>query len=96
MLVWLSGKLLFSHCADDVGAVCVLNALVDNGEAEMLAVVHNTGLDTGVGAISVLNTYYGRGNVPIGECLLVRSLADKGHAQAHTKAHLPLASGENM
>ena len=35
------------------------------GEAKLLAVVHNTGLDTGVGAISAINTYYGQ-HVPIG------------------------------
>jgi len=51
---------------DDVGALCILNALVDNGEAEILAVVHNTGLFTGVGAISVINHYYGRDYIPIG------------------------------
>ena len=27
---------------DDVAAICIANALVDNGEAELLAVVHNT------------------------------------------------------
>ena len=29
---------------DDVGAVCVANALADNNEAEIILVVHNTGL----------------------------------------------------
>merc|ERR1712000_770280 len=51
---------------DDVGAICIANALADNGEAELLAVMHNTGIEHGAGAISVLNTYYGRGDVPIG------------------------------
>jgi len=49
-----------------VGAICIANALADNGEAELLAVMHNTGIEHGAGAISVLNTYYGRGDVPIG------------------------------
>eukprot|EP00038_Savillea_parva_P013240 m.209798 g.209798 ORF g.209798 m.209798 type:complete len:360 (-) comp24737_c0_seq1:118-1197(-) len=51
---------------DDVGAVCIANALMDRGEAELVAVVHNTGLDTGVGAISAILTYYGRPNIPVG------------------------------
>ena len=37
------------------------NALADNGEAEILAIVHNTGLDSGIGAVAALNAYYGRG-----------------------------------
>lgn len=85
-----------------MGAICIANALADNGEvrrpwmsgawtaaaavghrlrgparsslgphprtaqAELLAVMHNTGIEHGAGAISVLNTYYGRGDVPIG------------------------------
>ena len=57
------------HCVsgdcDDVGAVCIAHALMMRGEAKLLAVVHNTGLDTGVGAISAINTYYGQ-HVPIG------------------------------
>ena len=51
---------------DDVAAVCIANALADRGEATLLAVVHNTGLYEGVGAISVINHYYGRDDVPIG------------------------------
>ena len=51
---------------DDVAAVCIANALVDNGEAELLAVVHNTYPAACPGAISVLNHWYGHDNVPIG------------------------------
>jgi inosine-uridine nucleoside N-ribohydrolase len=51
---------------DDVGAVCLAHALMGRGEVELLAVVHNTGLDTGVGAISAINTYYQRPNIPVG------------------------------
>merc|ERR1719460_1715440 len=50
---------------DDVGAVCIAHALMMRGEAKLLAVAHNTGLDTGVGAISAIYTYYGQ-HVPIG------------------------------
>lgn len=51
---------------DDVLAIAVAHALVASGEAELVAVVHNTGLPTGVGAISVINHFYGRDDVPIG------------------------------
>ena len=40
---------------DDVGALCVIHALQDRGEAELLAVVHGTGLPAGIGAVSVVN-----------------------------------------
>jgi hypothetical protein len=52
--------------ADDVGALCVAHALVDRGEARLLAVTHDTGYSQGVGGVSVINTYYGRGDVPLG------------------------------
>ena len=34
---------------DDVGALCIAHALEQRGEAELLAVVHDTGVATGVG-----------------------------------------------
>jgi glucose uptake protein len=51
---------------DDVGMLCAAHALADLGEARILAVVHDSGAEAGVGAISVINTYYGRGSIPIG------------------------------
>ena len=51
---------------DDVGALCLLHALVDRGEASLLAVTHGVGLEAGIGAISAINTWYGRSDVPIG------------------------------
>ena len=51
---------------DDVGTLFVLNALVDNGEAELLAIMVNTSPDKVVGAVSVIQHYYGRDDVPIG------------------------------
>ena len=51
---------------DDVAAVCVAHALADMGEVELAAVVHNTGLVQGAGALSVINHYFDRDDVPIG------------------------------
>lgn len=50
----------------DVVALCAAHKLQDLGEAEIVAVMHNTGLAPGVGAISVINHYYGRDHIPIG------------------------------
>jgi inosine-uridine nucleoside N-ribohydrolase len=51
---------------DDVIAVCMANALRDNGEADLLAIVQNTSPKQCAGVISVLNHYYGHDDVPIG------------------------------
>ena len=51
---------------DDVGALCIAHALADQGEANILAVVHDTGFELGAAAISVINRYYGRDGLRIG------------------------------
>ena len=51
---------------DDVGMLCTAHALVDRGEASLLAVVHNAHLESGVGAISAINHYFGRSHIPLG------------------------------
>lgn len=51
---------------DDVGALCIAHALADRGEADLLAIVHDTGVPGGVGVISILNHWYGRSSLPVG------------------------------
>lgn len=53
---------------DDAGALAVLHALADRGEAELALVVVNTGDELGNSgaAVDVINTYYGRPDIPIG------------------------------
>lgn len=51
---------------DDVGMLCAAHALQDLGEARILAVLHDTAATYGVGAISVINRYYGRDGIPVG------------------------------
>ena len=53
---------------DDVGALAVLNALADLGEAEILAVVTNRKdpVNASAAAVDVINTYYGRPDIPLG------------------------------
>ena len=51
---------------DDVVALCTLHAMMDNGEVELLAVLQDTLPPPCAGAISVINHWYGRDEIPIG------------------------------
>ena len=51
---------------DDVGALACLHAMADAGECEILATVSATRGNASVGAIEVINHYYGRGELPVG------------------------------
>jgi len=51
---------------DDVGALAMLHALADQGEVELLAVCFNEVHRGGVATIDAINTWYGRGDIPVG------------------------------
>lgn len=51
---------------DDVGAITVLHALADKGEAHILATVASTRYDGVAGVMNVFNTYFKRPGIPIG------------------------------
>jgi len=53
---------------DDTGALAVLHALADKGEADILAIVTNRKDPSGASAAAcaAINTYYGRPDIPIG------------------------------
>jgi hypothetical protein len=54
---------------DDAGALGILHALADNGEATILGVICSNNGDTGTTSIpfiDIVNTYYGRPNLPVG------------------------------
>merc|ERR1712223_110340 len=55
-----------SFDVDDVVAICMAHALMDKGEADIKAIVHDAGYPRAIGAVSVLNTYYGRQDIPLG------------------------------
>ena len=55
-----------TYDVDDVGALAVLHALADAGAVELLAVSFNETHRSGAAAIAAINTWYGRGEVPIG------------------------------
>ncbi len=51
---------------DDVGALAVLHTLADSEEAEILAISFNEVHPNGANAIRAINTWYNRGEIPIG------------------------------
>lgn len=51
---------------DDAGAMAVLHALADNGECEILAMMASTKDPFAVPTMDVINTYYGRPDIPLG------------------------------
>ena len=51
---------------DDAGALAVLHRLADRGEARLLATMSVIGDPQSAAALDVINTYYGRPDVPIG------------------------------
>jgi len=53
---------------DDAGAVAVLNALADRGEAKLLAMACCTSSEWGAPCVQAINTYYGRPDIPVGTC----------------------------
>ncbi len=51
---------------DDVGAITILHALADNGEARILATMASNKYEGIAGVLNVFNTYFNRPNIPIG------------------------------
>src|SRR5690242_4431100 len=51
---------------DDVGAVTILHALADRGEARLLAIVASNKNELVAPTIDVFNTYFDRPDLPIG------------------------------
>lgn len=52
---------------DDVGATAVLHALADRGECAILMMAVSAKTRWSAPCLDALNTYYGRGDIPIGE-----------------------------
>ena len=51
---------------DDVGALTILHALADSGEAKILATVSSNMYDNAVPCIEIINTYFKRPDIPLG------------------------------
>ena len=52
--------------ADDVGALAMLHGLANNDEVKILAVCYNEVNPNGAAAIDAINTWYRRGDIPVG------------------------------
>ena len=51
---------------DDAGALAVLHALADEGLARIVGVMHTAPASFGPMCADAINTYYGRGDIPVG------------------------------
>ncbi|HZX58352.1 MAG TPA: hypothetical protein VFE54_06490, partial [Mucilaginibacter sp.] len=51
---------------DDTGAITILHALADSGQATVLATMASTKYEGVAGVLNVFNTYFNRPNTPIG------------------------------
>jgi inosine-uridine nucleoside N-ribohydrolase len=51
---------------DDVGAIAILHALADKGEAKILATMASTKYEGVAGVLNVFNTYFNRADIPVG------------------------------
>ena len=70
-----------SSDVDDVGAVAVLHALADKGEAKILAMMVSSGDPWSVPCLDALNTWFGRPDIPLGMVKGKRVI----HASTYTK-----------
>ena len=57
----------FGDDGDDLAAVAVLHHLADLGEVEILAIGQSNSRWDATAAIDVINTYYGRPDIPVGQ-----------------------------
>ena len=75
---------------DDVGALACLHALADACECEILATVSATRGNASVGAIEVINRYYGRGDLPVGAPKGIGVIGEKAGATEKVRPDAPL------
>jgi len=83
---------------DDVGAMALLHAFADNGEAKILATISCNAFETTAPTLSVLNTYFRRPDIPIG--ITKTKLPNKACSQEWAQAiilqypHLLISNGQ--
>lgn len=71
----------FTFDVDDVGALAVLHALADKGEAEILGIGYNEAQPNAAAAIRAVNAWYGRSDIPIGIFAGVLDDPDDDHSR---------------
>ncbi|HXH99908.1 MAG TPA: hypothetical protein VNI52_06545 [Sphingobacteriaceae bacterium] len=68
---------------DDVGALALLHALADNGEAEILGVICDSPTPYGATTISSINRYYKHPEIPIGDMPVEEYIYDKSFTEKY-------------
>jgi inosine-uridine nucleoside N-ribohydrolase len=71
---------------DDVGALTILHALADNGEARILATVSSNRYELTAPCVNVINTYFKRPELPVGAPLEGPYEPDSWHTDKWTDA----------
>ena len=69
---------------DDAGALACLHALADAGECEILATVANTRDCMSVAMCEIINSYYGRPDIPVG---CSKEIGRTGSSERHLKRY---------
>ena len=69
---------------DDVGAMALLHAFADKGEIKILCTISSNAFHTTIPTISVLNTYFGRPEIPCG--ITKRQLPNQACSQKWAEA----------
>lgn len=64
---------------DDVGALAMLNALSDNGESLILGIMTSNRYKYTVPCVEIINSYYGRKNILIGETKIGLTVTDENN-----------------
>ena len=81
---------------DDVGALACLHALADAGECEILATISSTRGNASVGAVEVINHYYGRPDLPVGAPKGMGVIGPRPGSKAKIDPALPLTERTNQ
>ncbi len=79
---------------DDAGALAMLHALADNGEAEILGVICNAPTPYGASTIAAIDRYYGRPDIPIGDMPPEQYLYDEAFNPNYRKYALETPYGD--
>lgn len=85
-LIWDTD--FMSDC-DDPGALGMLHALADNGEVEILATFSSGRFAYSPAAIDAVNTYYGRGHIPVATTKDPTAVSIAGSYAQHLAQNFP-------
>lgn len=78
---------------DDVGALAMLHALENNGEAKLLGVICNAPTPYGATTISAVNGWYGRPNIPVGDMPMDEYVYDSAFSKRYRNYQLETPYG---